>query len=210
MDHLLLASLWLIQLLAKRTALSRYLEASGNRSTTAVVAYVVQQTLTCVFTGLNFVFFLTRNPVVGAHSSWRRRASALAGTFVLFIPISRSAVTAQWELVMVLSAIIFLGTAHSIVSIATLGRCFGLFPKARGLVTRGPYRFIRHPLYLGEIIAAIGVVVGTGSLVLGGLVVLLVAFQYWRATLEERALTRAFPDYAAYEQRTWRIVPGIH
>jgi protein-S-isoprenylcysteine O-methyltransferase Ste14 len=211
LDHLIPAGLWLVQLLAKITALILYLDASANSPTSAVAAYVVQQTLTCAFIALNVVFFLTRSPVLGARSSCRGRVIALAGTFVLFIPISRPAVKDQPELLIASSAIILVGTVLSIVSIMTLGRCFGLFPEARGLVTRGPYRFVRHPLYLGEIITATGVVVGTASPALAGLLVLLlIAFQYWRATLEERALTRVFPDYATYQRQTWRIVPGIH
>ena len=40
-----------------------------------------------------------------------------------------------------------------LASVLALGRCFGVLPEARGLVTRGPYRTVRHPVYLGEIAA---------------------------------------------------------
>src|SRR5947209_18365894 len=47
------------------------LEAADTRSTAILATYVVQQVLTCVFTGLNVVFFLTRTPVVGDRAAWR-------------------------------------------------------------------------------------------------------------------------------------------
>ncbi len=210
MDHLLPAGLWLIQLLAKVTALNLYFGAANHPSTLAMVAYSLQQGLTCTFTAINVVFFLTRNPVIGRRSPMTNRLVALIGTFVLLAPITRPVAQDQPLLLLVSSAIILVGMLLAIASILTLGRCFGLFPEARGLVTRGPYRIVRHPLYLGEIIAAFGVVVGTASPAFAGLVVLLVAFQYWRAALEERALAVVFPEYVAYQQRTWRIVPGLH
>jgi protein-S-isoprenylcysteine O-methyltransferase Ste14 len=46
-----------------------------------------------------------------------------------------------------------------LASVLALGRCFGILPEARGLVTRGPYRFVRHPVYLGELGAVLGFVI---------------------------------------------------
>src|SRR5439155_23485485 len=84
-----------------------------------------------------------------------------------------------------------------LASVLALGRCFSVLPEARGLVTRGPYRLVRHPVYVGELGAAAGLVVAAPAprnlLALATLVVA----QLVRMRLEERALACAFPEYAA-------------
>lgn len=75
---------------------------------------------------------------------------------------------------------------------------------------RGPYRFVRHPYYLGLVLVIVGVAVGLGSLyaaIPGGLAAVLVAI---RAHLEDRLLQRELAGYADYARRVrWRLVPGL-
>ena len=49
-------------------------------------------------------------------------------------------------------------------SVLVLGRCFGVLPEVRGLVTRGPYGVVRHPVYLGELTACAGLVLASPSI----------------------------------------------
>src|SRR5919197_6360791 len=94
-----------------------------------------------------------------------------------------------------------------LVAVLALGRCFGFLPEARGLVTRGPYRLVRHPVYLGELGAWAGLVIGAPQpRNLVALAALLPA-QLVRMRLEERALEREFPEYAAYAARIPRLLP---
>ncbi len=96
-----------------------------------------------------------------------------------------------------------------LASVLALGRCFGVLPEARGLVTRGPYRLVRHPVYLGELGACCGLAVTSPTVMNGAVLAVLAAAQVVRMGLEERALTRAFPDYASYAARTPRLLPRL-
>jgi protein-S-isoprenylcysteine O-methyltransferase Ste14 len=99
------------------------------------------------------------------------------------------------------------GCLWTLVSVLALGRCFGVLPEARGLVRRGPYRFVRHPVYLGEITALAGLTVAVPVPRNVGLLFVLVGAQMARARFEERALSEAFPEYASYMQTTGRLFP---
>ncbi len=96
-----------------------------------------------------------------------------------------------------------------LAAVLALGRCFGVLPEARGLVTHGPYGVVRHPVYLGEIGAAVGLVVAAPGAWNLGVLVTFVAAQAVRMRLEERALAASFPDYAEYAARTPRLVPRL-
>jgi protein-S-isoprenylcysteine O-methyltransferase Ste14 len=95
-----------------------------------------------------------------------------------------------------------------------LGAAWSLVPKASaetGLVTAGPYRIVRHPIYLGLIVMAIGQTVAFGSWAAAAVVVLgLVPTFAWRAVAEERLLCETFGErYADYRARTKLIVPFL-
>jgi protein-S-isoprenylcysteine O-methyltransferase Ste14 len=78
------------------------------------------------------------------------------------------------------------------------------------VVSGGPYRWVRHPGYLGTIAFELGTPVALNSwwaLIPGGLMVLLTVL---RTALEDRALHRDLPGYEQYAQETrYRLVPGM-
>jgi protein-S-isoprenylcysteine O-methyltransferase Ste14 len=96
-----------------------------------------------------------------------------------------------------------------LASVLALGRCFGILPEARGLVTRGPYRFVRHPVYLGELGAVLGFVIGAPTFWNIGVLVSFYVAQAVRMRLEERVLRPEFPQYAQYAAVTPRLVPRV-
>ena len=106
-------------------------------------------------------------------------------------------------------AVTVIGAALAVAAFASLGRSFSVIPEARVLVTRGVYRFVRHPMYLAELLMIVGVLLGRAQLttLIGTLVV--IALQVHRVRLEERLLQRADPlSFVAFATRTsYRLVP---
>jgi protein-S-isoprenylcysteine O-methyltransferase Ste14 len=80
----------------------------------------------------------------------------------------------------------------------TLRRSFSITVEVRSLVFRGPYRWVRHPIYLGEILTAGAVVIWRFSAVNMFIWTVFVFIQMVRAHLEERKLCAFFPEYYSY------------
>jgi protein-S-isoprenylcysteine O-methyltransferase Ste14 len=77
------------------------------------------------------------------------------------------------------------------------------------LVTSGPYRYVRHPIYSGIILAGVGTAVGLGWPVLLAVGLAAIYFSY-SATVEERFMTEQFPEtYPAYRSTTKMLVPFV-
>lgn len=101
------------------------------------------------------------------------------------------------------------GALWAAASVAALARSFAVLPAAREVVVRGPYRWMRHPVYLGELAMLGGCAAARGdalAALVAGFALPLVAL---RIAAEERALA-ALPGHAAYVARVpWRLVPRI-
>ena len=104
------------------------------------------------------------------------------------------------------------GAALVFRSRAELGPAWSFVPVAdqgTGLVTTGPYRLVRHPIYLGLAVFAMGEALAFGSwpaflIVLCGIVPTFA----WRARAEETLLSRAFDEsYALYRRQTKVVIP---
>jgi protein-S-isoprenylcysteine O-methyltransferase Ste14 len=111
---------------------------------------------------------------------------------------------------MICTALILIGTVGAVFALARLGRSFSLMAETRQLVTSGPYRFVRHPLYVTEEIAVIGLFMQFASTWTILLLALQIGFQLRRMQNEEAVLTVSFPEYIPYSQTTARLIPGIY
>jgi protein-S-isoprenylcysteine O-methyltransferase Ste14 len=98
----------------------------------------------------------------------------------------------------------------SLVSLSLLGTAFSLTPQARHLVVRGPYRMVRHPLYLFEGMAMVGGLLATGSLTAVVATSLVLSAQLVRIRYEEILLTSVFPDYQERFAGVAHLIPGIY
>jgi len=106
------------------------------------------------------------------------------------------------------------GSAIVLLSRAKLGSAWSFLPKAAqqsGLVMTGPYRLVRHPIYLGMSMMAAGQAIAFNS-GLGFLVVVVgvIPSFLWRAREEEVLLATFFGDrYLHYRRRTSMIIPYV-
>jgi len=83
-------------------------------------------------------------------------------------------------------------------------------PKARGrLVTGGPYRYMRNPMYSALLLFAAAEVVAYGDIWKIACWLILALVLLAKVILEERALRAQFPGYAAYAKRVRRFIPGV-
>ena len=102
-----------------------------------------------------------------------------------------------------------LGASFSIWALSYLRRSFGLRTAVRKLVTGGPYRWARHPLYAGEIVHILGIAILSGTPFGLYLFVLAVTLQVTRAKIEERKFLRTVPEYRAYRDSTGFLWPRL-
>jgi len=174
------------------------------------VIHAAMQLSTITFLLLVSVVVISRTRPSGKASGLEPRISALIGSFLMYGIVLFPRRDLSLPLEMISTALILIGTAGSVVALSQLGRSFSVMAETRQLVTSGPYRFVRHPLYLTEEIATIGLFVQFAS----GWTVLLLAvqigFQLRRIHNEETVLTASFPEYAVYSQITARLIPGIY
>ena len=175
-----------------------------------LVLRTVAHLSTLVFLTLLAVMFVVRHVPQRTAPGFYPRFAAVAGTYlgtgiVLLPPQELSSALYLVSLLLVIG-----GTVVAISAVLALGRSISILPEARRLVTSGPYALVRHPLYLGEIVAIFGIALQyllPWSLLLAALVC---TFQFLRIKNEERILVKVFPNYENYMVGTARLVPGLY
>ena len=154
------------------------------------------------------LILLTRSPAKAEAQGIVPKVAAFVGTYMPWT-IALFPRTQVAALDLCATGCVLVGTIVMLNTIRHLGRSFSLAPQARKVVQTGPYRWIRHPLYLAEEVAILGAVLQTLSLATVLIFVVHIAVQIGRIRYEEDVLGRACADYASYAAVRWRLVPYI-
>ncbi|MEO6796905.1 MAG: isoprenylcysteine carboxylmethyltransferase family protein [Candidatus Dormibacter sp.] len=183
-------------------------QASLDRAETM---YLLNRLLTLAFFSFLLVIYAMRSRAIASDHNPLAILAAMLGSFILYaLWLFPGGVRSSDLLVLGLSDMLLAcGMLWAIYSLSYLRNRFSIVPEARGLVVGGPYQFARHPIYLGEITAGLGLVLPTILTPHLIVFVIFVGAQLIRTFYEERVLRKTYPEYTAYARRTHRLIPFI-
>ena len=174
------------------------------------------RTVVLILWGVFWLYWLVA--AAGAKQSVRTRRFRAPGLLVIVGIVLTRAFNTQTlavhsVILQVVGMIVFVsGLALAVWARIYLGRNWGM-PMTKKeepeLVTSGPYRYVRHPIYSGLLLAVLGTALATNLYWLIGLVVVGAYFIY-SATVEERLMTSTFPDaYPRYKATSKMLIPFV-
>jgi protein-S-isoprenylcysteine O-methyltransferase Ste14 len=103
-----------------------------------------------------------------------------------------------------------IGISFTQISRIYMGRSFGILPGNRGIVSCGPFRIVRHPIYAGWFLLTVGYLVSYPSTLNFLITLATLPFMMWRIRMEEDLLD-ADPEYRAYREMVpFRLLPGVY
>src|SRR3954468_13522820 len=137
-----------------------------------------------IFYLLLTVLLMTRPPAKAHATGLLPRIAAFVGSYLPWT-ITFFGQTDQALPNLLSTACVLIGMIMMLVTIRHLGRSFSLVPQARSVVQTGPYQWIKHPLYLAEEIAVLGVVLRSPTPLTAALLVLHIGVQVCRIYYEE-------------------------
>ena len=172
--------------------------------------HIVMQLSTIAFMLLAAAAVLARTRPSTKASGLEPRISALIGSFLIYGIALYPRRDLSVSLEAISTVLTMIGNIAAVAALYQLGRSFSIMAETRRLVITGPYRFVRHPLYLAEEIAMVGVFMQFASVWTALLLVVQIAFQLRRMHNEELVLAASFPEYGAYRRSTARLIPGIY
>ncbi len=199
---------------------------------TAELSYLLYYVTALAFDALVFASFLSRGEAKQRPRGFWENVYPLITVFVpvlgftlIFLPQVRevlpgySEVTVTWMrdvsplfpffMIVGGAVIAFSGAAMSIWALSYLRRSFGLRTAVRDLVRGGPYRWVRHPLYAGEILHLLGIAILSGKPAGLYLFAVALALQVVRARIEERKFLQGVPEYRDFMDRTGFLWPRL-
>jgi len=169
----------------------------------AGAANVVWLTGAAIMAIMSFTRFAPRTSAV----NWRT-LTATGGMLILPVFMRPTAMATG---VLATTGLIFelFGVVLTQVARVYMGRSFGILPANRGIVSKGPFRSVRHPIYFGWLILSLGYAMSFASERNILLIAMTLPFMVWRIGQEEVHLS-ADPEYLQYmKQVRYRLWPGV-
>jgi protein-S-isoprenylcysteine O-methyltransferase Ste14 len=163
------------------------------------------------------VAFLNRQPLRRIAPGFLPRAAAYSGSFILPLFLTWAGrFHPQWlglspvHRVQELGALLWVaGSLLGLWTVWSLRRSISLVPQARSLVTSGPYRLARHPIYAGYLVQYVGLWLAHWSLALGLILLVWLALTAARVHFEESVLQAEFPQYRQYQKTVGVFAPRL-
>ncbi|MBU0663727.1 MAG: isoprenylcysteine carboxylmethyltransferase family protein [Proteobacteria bacterium] len=131
-----------------------------------------------------------------------------------FVLLLLLAATTHWRNVHLAALLLFIASlllAGWAVKVMRLGH-FNVRPTIKGgalLVTHGPYRYIRHPMYASLLLAGVGLLLISCSWLRLAAFLALWLVLYYKVRIEEKLLADHFPDYSLYQKRSRMLFPWL-
>lgn len=200
---LLAANQWLA--LASRYEESRaYIE--GGVLATPLLSLLVTLLSATYMTAITVILLRARRPAARYDSVVPNLLAVVAGfgvyCFGLLEPSDEALVGVRLPLVMLAG-----GAALVLWALCYLGRAFSVLPQARTVVSIGPYAYVRHPMYVGNILTIVGLGLLLGTPVAIALALFVSALQVGRAYYEDRLMAATFDEYGRYMEMVGAFVP---
>jgi protein-S-isoprenylcysteine O-methyltransferase Ste14 len=168
----------------------------------------VNRALRLAFFTMLVVLYAVRLPTKRADRRPQVIAVSMIGTFCVLVTSYLPSVPHGPAYLLASDILLTVGMAWAVWGLAYLRRSFSILPEARRLVTGGPFALSRNPLYLGEGLASVGVVLPGFSPWHLLLLAVFVGSQLLRIRWEQRILLDAFgEEYRAYLKRVPMLVP---
>ena len=153
------------------------------------------------------LFICRLNPVVkrADMTVWLICGASLIGVYLIDFSVKDIGIRAIFG-----ERLTYAGCMFSILAIAMLGKGFGVLPAFRCLASKGPYRIIRHPVYLGYAIMDFGILLSYPKIENFVVITCNAGIVIARIEMEERicASTEQYREYMA--QVKYRLLPGIY
>jgi len=150
-------------------------------------------------------------------SEYRQKATRTKGWILVFLQIFALLLLSGWPpyLPQSLFAIILfcfglLLLLYALFSMSRNSWSAHPQPSPHGTLTKkGPYKWIRHPMYTAVLVIGLVFLVSQPTLTRAVAWCLLLIVFYLKIVLEEKLLSSKYSDYRLYQQKTYRLIPGI-